>query len=395
MIKRGIDLGGSTVRLGVRPDYVIEWPAKVLEIPVDAPVKDYASDDVLADFVIRKHPMKQLENRRFVRDDLINHYQGHILFCDNQEPKVYQEITYINAAYALAAEACLNFYQDQDTSLVACIPTSEYFTEGDFVNTFKSNLTGEFEVYFPKTHSEVRFTINPGDVRVTAEGVVAVYKYGKKQEFRESVTLIVDVGHRSTDITILKNFKPVGNTAVSRPKGGMNIAAFVKSSLERDGILLNTEEVEHMLCTRYIVVDNNLIDVTDKVIKVGKDKDAVKSALFDVVSLVTTEIVDQAMNRYYVKRGTDIKDMTEYVTKAKQMFCASVKADVIDVLASDMMNLTAINNVVPIGRAFSGDIESENNMVYILMKELGIEATVYADDNMSTANIVEIAKLLD
>lgn len=401
MIKCGLDLGGSQVRYGVTADCIRVIEAKTMEISPDAPTKDYASDDVLSDFIIRKHPMVRLCGRRFVRGDAMDHYKGTVLYCDNQTVKVEQEITYINAAYEIARDCMLQYYDDQEVQITACIPTSEYYSEGSLVSDFKTNLTGEFEIEFPRSNKSVSFTVSPGNVRVTPEGVVAVYKYGNKDEFREGITCVIDVGHRSTDITLLKNFAPIGNSAVSRTKGGINVISFIRSAMERDNTLLNTEEVEQALSHRFIIKDDKLVDVTDLVDKAGNDKEALKAMLLSQYGTVTPADTDNAMNKYFVRQGAGITDITSYVTAAKKAFCASLKDDIIDVLAVEMRNIASINNIVPIGRLFTGDPESPDNAINILMDVLypgqnsNSRARVYSSGNLALANIKEIMNLID
>lgn len=401
MIKRGMDLGGSQVRYGVSKDLIKTQAAKCMEIPINAPVKDYASKDVLSDFIIRRHPMAQLCGRRFVRDDAMDHYKGNVLYCDNQAVKVKQEVTYINAAYVIAQDCYLQYFDEQDVQITACIPTSEFYSEDSLVDGFKENLTGAFELEFPRVNKTITFTIQPGDVKAVPEGVVAVYKYANEPGFCDGVTCVIDVGHRSTDITLLKNFLPQGNSAVSRPKGGINIVSFVRSALERDNILLNTEEIEYALSHRYVNQKGRLEDVTDIVNSCNNDKEEVKSALLSRFGMVTPQELDDAMNKYYIRQGSGVFDMTRYVTSAKKAFFSSIKEDIIDVLAVEMQNITSINNIVPIGRIFSGDIESEDNAVNILMNTLypnqsaDARAKVYTNGSLALANIQEIMKLID
>lgn len=402
MIKCGLDLGGSTVRYGISQECITKFSAKVLEIELSSMTKDYASDDPLTDFIIREHPLSRLCNRRFVRNEAIDQYRGNLLFCDNQEVKVRQDITYINAAYAIAADCVKQYYEDQEVVITACIPTSEYFSEGTLVQEFKDNLTGHYTIEFPRTKQQVSFNVSPGNVRVVPEGVVAVFKYGKQPKFREGVTLVIDVGHRSTDITLLKNFKPMGNSAVSRPKGGMNIIASVRSSLERNNILLSAEEIEEALSHRYCVKDDQLVDVTDLVNLSDCDTEKLKALLLDNYStMVTAKDVDDALNKYYVRQADGVLDLTPYVTEAKKMFAASIKVDITEVLSLVMMNLSSVNTVAPIGRIFIGEQSSNDNMVRILMDTLfntgtnTSRAAVCCNGNLADANIIEIMKLID
>lgn len=402
MIKCGLDLGGSKLRYGVSRNLIRVMDSKVLEIEPSAPVKEYASDDTLSDFVIVKHPMTSLCGRRFVRGDALDNYRGDVLFCDNQDSKCNQEITYINAAYGIAQDCVLNYYNEQEVQVTACIPTAEYFSEEGLIEKFKNNLTGEYEIKFPRINQTVTFTVLPGNVTVTPEGVVAAYHYAYVDGFARGVTLIIDVGSRSTDITVLRNFKPIGNSAVSRTKGGMNIISIVRSSLERDSILLNSDEIAYAFEHRYIIQDGKLVDVTDIVSNCINVEDA-KAALLTKFGIATTTDVDNALNKYYIRQGSGFLDITPYVTKAKKVFCSSVKNDILEVLSTDMSSLASVNNILPMGRSFFGDVSSPDNMANILMQTLypaqdgedKHRAQLYADISWSLGNIQEIMNVVD
>lgn len=392
---RGLDLGGSECRLGISKDEIVIIPSPCLEIEADAPVKDYLAQECSKDdFVIEVHPMRSLCGRRFVREDTIDHYNGRLLYCDNQTEKSVQEITYINAAYALAISGLRDNLDDFEVETGICIPTSEYYSDEDFVSKLKQGLTGHFKLYFPLLNKHVEFNIADGGVKVTPEGVVAAMQFAKEPSFREGITLIIDVGKRSTDITLLKNFKPIGRSAVSRPIGGVNIEAYVRGEMEREGLLLNTEQVSKLLTRRYIIKDGNLIDVTELVFDAGANPEKVKMALFHEYTEVTDADVNNAMNKYFIKQGSSINDVSAFVTEAKSVFASNVKRDITDVLDREMLTISAVNNIVPIGRVFGGDLAYSGNLVHILMEELNCTAGVYPPTNLATANVQAIMAVM-
>lgn len=387
---RGIDLGGSKVRLAQSVSRVMTFDAQMLEIEASLPTKDYMVEDVLSDFVIKQHPMVSLCGRRFVRGANMHNYNGRRIYCDNQTMKVKQEATYINAAYALARDFAIAGVDDAEVKLSGCIPTSEFFSNEMVTDIFKQHLTGTFSILFPLTGKTVTFTIPAGCVSVTPEGVIAALRFKTKTSFREGYSLIVDVGYRSSDLTLLQKMRPMGNSAVSKPKGGINIEAIVGEDLERSGVLCNTEEIATMLSTRYIVRDNLIEDVTSIVEQAGRFPEDVRSALAQTYGNVTNEELDIVMNHYLMNRNGEIKDFSEQVRHAKELFCESLKQDIVSMLAVNMLNIDAINNIVPIGRAFSGDVESPYNMVNILTRVLNSKASWCPVDNYSTANVTEL-----
>lgn len=390
-LSRGLDLGGSEVRIGITENEIYPWPAKCMEIAPDAPIKTYLGDESsYDDFIIVKHPLKVLEGRRFVRNDVIDHFNGKAVYCDNQSPKTMQEATYINAAHAVARIAAEKGDNDFITKLGVCIPTSEFYADIDYVSEMRNRLIGDYTIKFPLVGLEINYQVPEGGVVITPEGVVAVYAYSKIPSFREGITLIVDVGERSTDITILKNFKPIGQSAASRPIGGVNIEAYVRSEMEKDGILLNADQVSKLLTHRYIITDTDLVDVTDVVTAAGSNVESVKQGIFTKCNRVTDADVDNAMNHYFIKQGDKIKDVTDYVIDAKEVFASSAREAINEVLNKSMYNIAAVNNFVPIGRAFSGSVTSESSLVRILVEELHCTATVYQPENLATANVASI-----
>lgn len=396
VVKRGLDLGGSDIRLGLSKDHIVVLPSTCLEIDINAPVKEYLADDCkYDDFIIENHPKSTLCRRRFVRSDVMDHYNGETLYCDNQSEKCEQEITYINAAYALAYACASKGENDVVVNVGICIPTSEYYADTDYVSELKRGLAGSFTICFPLAGERIEFQIPEEGIRVTPEGVVAALSFSQESTFREGLTVIVDAGHRSTDITILKNFKPIGRSAVSRPIGGINIEAYVRGEMEREGILLNTEQVHKILTNRYIIKNGELIDVTEMIASAGRDPEKVKLALFHYYTDVTEADINNAMNEYFIKLGSDIKNVTGFVTEAKRVFASSIRRDINDVLAREMLNISAINNLVPIGRPFSGDLENDTNLVRILTRELGCKAKVYPPSNLATANVSAIMAVMD
>ena len=92
--------------------------------------------------------------------------------------------------------------------------------------------------------TSVRFTIDRQSIGVVAEGVVAAYKYKNDRNFVFKNTIIFDVGYRSTDVTVLLKFEPVGEGAASRPVGGINLEANIQSRMERDNLFVTTSTIQ-------------------------------------------------------------------------------------------------------------------------------------------------------
>lgn len=392
MLKRSIDLGGSQVRIGSSDDPIMEIDSLFLEIPLTSPAKAYI-EDKYADFIIEKHPLVSLCSRRFVRGEAMDHFQGTLQICDNQKNKVEQESIYANAAYAIARHIDHLYSYDEDIELSVCIPTSEFYSDKkDYPGIFKKGMAGEHSIFFPLLNRRVVFNINKDNIKVFPEGVVAAFKFKDDKAFAEGVTLIVDVGYRSTDITILKRFRPVGKSAVSRPKGGINIEAALLAELERDNILVSREEVRGALCSKYVLCNGKYVDATDIFERYQSLPEAerivsILHAIRDLGYTATEDAVVEADRNNYINHENVMVDITKQVVAAKRNFASSIKGDIVDVLATQMLNLGSVNNIMPVGRPFIGGIKNENSLAAILCKELNSNLRYYALPNLATANV--------
>lgn len=399
MFKRALDLGGSQSRLGIKKNKIKVEDSVYMEIDKDSQLKPYIKD-TFCDFIIERNPLPSLLGRRFVRGEALDHYKGKMFVCDNQSLKVEQESIYVNSTYMLAKDLASNFRNDETLNIGVCIPTSEFYSETkDYATLLKQCMSGEHSVYFPLEDKRVKFTLTPQSILVFPEGVVAAYKFKNNVNFRKSVTLIVDIGYRSSDITPMKNFKPVGKAAVSRPKGGINIEATLLGELERANIFKSREEIKDALCSSYILREDTLIDITTEIedaqiISEEDWKQKVVDAMHFAGTEVTIDEVTTAYRNHYIMQGRTPKCITEQVTTAKRNFASSLKGDIVDVLSTQMMNISSVNNLLPIGRPFKGELDDPNNLINLLCAELGSNLEVYQVPNLGTANVEEIMGVL-
>lgn len=395
MVSRGMDLGGSQTRIGGTKNDICITDSAYMEVSINAPVKEYIQDKY-SDFIIEKHPLEALNGRRFVRGEALDHYQGKMFVCDNQSNKVEQEPIYTNIAYALAKDLDKTFKYLTEVELGVCIPTSEFYSDKkDYPEVLKQHVAGDFSVFFPLLNRRITFTIAKNSIKVFPEGVVAAFKFKNDSQFVNGVSLIVDVGYRSTDITVLKRFKPVGKSAVSRPKGGINIEAALMAELERDNILVTREEVRSALCTKYLFSEGRYIDITEVYDEFVDEPDdtrhvSIIRTLRDSGIETTEDAVTTAERTVYINHENIMKDITRQVAAAKKAFASSIKLDIVDVLATQMLNLGSVNNIMPIGRPFTGGLSDENSLASILCKELGSNLRYYSVPSLGTANVEEI-----
>lgn len=399
---RGIDAGGSMVRIARNKTDIIKRASACMEILEDAPTKGHIIEDKILDFVFRKSPCTSLVGRRFVKGEAMNQYSGTMIVCDNQEVKVLQEVTYINILYSIAIDCIKNGINDNDFKIGVCIPAAEYYDDNnDRINECKDNLAGDTSIYFPLLDRTIRFHIDKKNIGVVAEGVVAAYKFRSDRNFVLKNTVIIDVGYRSTDITILMQFKPVGASAASRPIGGINLEANIQSRLERDNYFVNTSTIQKSLSTIYAIDSDtmDLIDITDYVQK-AKDTNTedymtktIELAAIDGINLSKDDI-STAVRSHYIVQGQDTVDITSYVWAAKDMFVDAVHRAALEVVNSKMMNMSEISNVLCIGRPFGGDKDDSHNMMNLLVNKFKEDINMYAVPDAGVANVIEIIQLL-
>lgn len=397
---RGIDAGGSGTRIAKSETDIYRSPSVCMEIPLGAPSKEHIIDNKLLDFVIKKCPREDLVDRRFVKQDAMNQYNGDVLVCDNQDAKVLQDITYVNILYAIAADCVRRSINDEEFKIGVCIPAAEYYDDkNDRIGEIKNNLVGATAIYFPMLDRTIRFQINRNNIGVVAEGVIAAFRFKRDRSFVMKNTVVVDVGYRSTDITVLLSFKPVGASAASRPIGGINLEANIQSQLERDNIFVTTSAVQTALSTTYVVSDDGqeLVDITPYIEQVSMADDAVAR----VIDLMAADgltygraQVEKAMRSHYLVQGQDIVDITSYVHNAKDVFVDAVYRAIVDVVNAKMMNINDMSNILCIGRPFSGDKNDPKNLINMLSAKFKDGINMYTVPDAGTANVVEIIKLL-
>lgn len=351
MLRCGIDMGGSDTRIGSKTGEVQVYPSRVMEIDVHAKAKPDLIDDHYADFKVIKAPLGAVVGRRFVKGAAMHHYDGPVIECTNGGVKVGQDITYINSAYAIARYILENDLQNGcDVFAGVCIPVSEFYDDRNgYVARLKSGLVGSYNIYFPMLDKHVIFNINAGSVVVCPEGVVVASDFKNIRAFVLGKVVIVDMGYRSTDITVLDAFDPMGKTAASRPIGGINLEAAIKSECERDGLFLDADTIRACLC-------------------------------------------NHTSGSPYIIEGNVTSDITKYVHNRLELMANVIKSEVQSVVNAKMMNMNSIGGVLCIGRPFAGDADDSHWLITLVRKEFGPTISVYNTEDPGLANIKSIIK---
>lgn len=401
MKKRGIDAGGSETRCAKSAQDIVRIQSTCMEIPASAPSKGHILDNKLLDFVIKKCPCEVLVDRRFVRGEAMNQFNGDVMKCDNTSQKVLQEITYINILYALAVDCVKRGLNDEDFRIGVCIPAAEYYDDVNRrADEVKDNLAGMTAIYFPMLDQTIRFNIERKNILVTAEGVVAAMRFKTDRSFVLKNTVVVDVGYRSTDITVLQKFQPVGASAASRPIGGVNLEAYIVSQLERDNIFVQSSEVQTSLTNNYCIdkTTGDLVNITKYVQMAGGMSQDTVAKVVDLMAVDELSFdraqVELALRSNYILQGKEVVDITKYVHDAKNVFVDVVYKAICDVVNAKMMNISDVSNVLCIGRPFSGDLADQHCMINMLCDKFKDKVNMYTVPDAGTANVVEIINVL-
>ncbi|MDR1523222.1 MAG: ParM/StbA family protein [Endomicrobium sp.] len=334
---RALDVGGSQTRIAKAQDNIRIFDSVSFEIDINLPAKTY-DEDFLNDFIIKAAPRRDLINTRYVKGAVGDLYQGKLIVIDNQSPKTEQKPTYVNAIYAICRELIAEDLTNVDVKIGICIPVAEFFSaQVAYDATIRANLAGSYVINFPLLGRDVVFNIKAADIFVFPEGVIAAYAFLKDRQFTNGISLIIDAGYRSTDITILRNFKPLGKGARSLPIGGINLEAFVIGELERSGLNITREEAK------------------------------------------------EAFVEERIRNGSNYYDVKRYVSNAKIQFASELKNGIIDTLSYNGVALRAINNVLYVGRPFSG--EGNDSIKTMLSLALGSSIREFEVSNLATANV--------
>lgn len=402
MKKIALDLGGSETKVAIgESSFPLSVEGSVVQVDVSTPVKDYI-EDKYSDFIIVDHPRESLRNCRYLKGESKDHFEGKTIYCDNQSAKTEQDITYINAAYAVALMALKNGEEiEEGFKLGVCIPTAEYYAnKTSYKDVFKKNMTGKHTISFPLLGKTISFELEYSNILVCPEGVVYALIHRSNTQFKNGNTLIVDVGHRSTDVTVLEKFRPVGRAAASRPIGGIVLEALVRNELERDNKLISKEEVAEALRNHYIIREKSLVPINSYIERAKKiDYDNWVEKCIELLNqetgtIATPSEINKAYNNYFIMSGNGVCDITETVNYAKETFSSQVYDTVIEVLSLTGKNIGSINNVVLVGRPFEGDYTLKGNLANMLLKRLGNGVNYYPARDLKYANVEEIIKAL-
>lgn len=304
--KVSIDLGGS----GLRAVYTDkegnkkseEMPSRYLKIDIeDRVVEDL--ENPYEDFQIIRSVSENYKGR-YVRGKACSYFDGVESIIDNSTFKVNQIATYVNAIHILALYVLkrhgAGYHKINKVGIV--IPIKEFYSESATLPKIK--LAGIHKVFFPVTGETVSLEIAPENIKVGGEGAVVLFNLRRNPDYKKLIEegngAIADVGYRSTDMAVFRNFQVDAKSCRSFPHGGITVEATLASELEKLGCpILGT--------SLYAVLREG---------KAGKYR------------------------------------VGKLVSKIKQMFASTLNQDLTSILAHANLTLHTLDYVVPVGRPF-------------------------------------------
>lgn len=205
-----------------------------------------------------------------------------------------------------------------DYVITTCIPIKEHSGANDCVAMLKGNLAGEYEVKFPLYSEDIiKFRIRKEYLGVVPEGGVAMTGL-RKEVGPDDFSLLVDMGHVTTDLSIFKGTTLYGKVA-SPQWAGATLIANVRSALADVGCFLSEEEVANTIQTGL------------------------------------------------VPDGKKDKDVSSIVREQKKMFVQNyLKSEIKQLLNVNALNENQIRNVVPIGAPMNSGSKTGSIVQHII-----------------------------
>ena len=147
--------------------------------------------------------------------------------------------------------------------IVTCIPIKEHSGVKDCAQLMKNNLAGEYEAEFPLLPGvpKFKFIIDPKYFGVAPEGGLAITRVRKKLQ-EDDITLIVDMGHITTDIVLFFGTSLLGKVKSSSYAGSI-LVGDIRAALEEEGYRITDEQAIRVLETNTVKRGSNVVDVSN------------------------------------------------------------------------------------------------------------------------------------
>ena len=338
VILRGITLdnGGSEVRvlpLGNHvPGGLLTIPSEFYEISEkNFRIKDVEDPKSLC--VFKKAPNPEylgimasgLTGRAFIGTSImlnsqekktssLNYYKQFLFSVARDAINAYTEDQYYNTSNAqvetkgLFARRVNVSKQEYRYVIVTCIPIIEFSGNEDCAKKLKASIEGVYEVEYPLVEGSPRltFVIDSRYVGVTPEGGVAVT--GLKRELgQEDISLVVDMGHITTDISLFQGTHLLGKVRSSLYAGNMLVGE-VRNALEAEGFRLSDDQTKRVIETGIAKRGTQEINVSRLVDeqKVAFVKNYLKP---EVIQVLNRNALNAGQVQYFVPIGAPMQDI--------------------------------------------------------------------------------------
>ena len=338
-----IDNGGSEIRVKNSKDEILTINNNIIKVsPENFRVKNI--EDPYSVVQILSAP-STLMCGIYANGDAAQNYVGEPVKFDNQTPKTASSAYYKTLIVAIANDAIrrvqsgfetgefkkpmLSFCDALELSyvLTTLIPIREHSGQKDCAAVLKDTITGSYEVMFPLVEgmNRVKFSLDKSHIAVVPEGGVGMMALGAMIS-PEDISLVIDMGHITNDISVFKGKQLLGTATDSSPFAGATLLSDIRNALIDSG---------------YRVSDKQLID-----------------------SVATGDIYLGAIKQ----------DVSEIVSKCKERFAEStIKPAVISILNTARIPASSIKNIVPIGSPMNVEPTKVGNMAYFIQRACGLQ----------------------
>ena len=289
MLKRivTIDNGGSELRMIANTDgrevTTMEKDIAIIDRDIFR-IKDNVDEYDVVDVISapkEEYAKMYLTGRGFYMYDGVN------ITMNNQNKKANSLPWYQQVIIALATDAIkaarkntnnIEMHEDSegvvevtipnfDYVLTTLIPVREHSGEIDYVSKIKENLHGSYEVRFPVINSginTVKFNLSKDRIGVLPEGVVGLTSMRNIIEPND-YTLIIDMGHVTTDLAICKGMKLLGSSVVSSSFAGGTILKLVGNVIRNHGVTYTDDVAVEALETYKFRIGKKDIDISNEI----------------------------------------------------------------------------------------------------------------------------------
>lgn len=159
-----------------------------------------------------------------------------------------------------------------DYTLVTLLPVSEHSGATDYVQKIKAELDGFYHARFPALNgecNEVSFNLYRDRIGVLPEGVVCM-THMSDIVTPNDYTLILDVGHVSSDLSICRGTRLMGSSVITSPFAGGTIVKLIGGISAAHNVLSTTDMCVETLKTGKLAIGSKSLDINDELTTIKK-----------------------------------------------------------------------------------------------------------------------------